>query len=236
MLGKQVQVALEQTQFSIGEGGPRKPLYQGYLYGSNGQIGQKCVFVMGLFHPQKSLHGRVIAIVDKGPGEKLIIAPEQAVYYKPEICAALRTVGVQPNRLLCLYEKSCGVVVFRRDMGGLRFLIVKNKNGRHWGFPKGHMEAGETEEQTAVREVLEETGLHVTVCNGFRETSEYHPFGKIKKQVVFFTAQVEGQRVTIQQAEIDRFQWATYNQATKLFRYENDLRVLCAVMRWLGKK
>lgn len=69
--------------------------------------------------------------------------------------------------------------------GRSAFLVVKNKNGRHWGFPKGHMEYGESERQTALREVLEETGLKVEILPGFRETCEYCPYGSIKSRWCF---------------------------------------------------
>ena len=56
-------------------------------------------------------------------------------------------------------EKSCGAVVLRKNQGRLQVLLIKHINGGHWAFPKGHVERGETEEQTALREIKEETGL-----------------------------------------------------------------------------
>ena len=61
------------------------------------------------------------------------------------------------------YEYSCGAVVFTRIGGEPHYVLVRAKDqpmGCH-GFPKGHMEAGETEEQTALREIYEEVGLRV---------------------------------------------------------------------------
>ena len=60
-------------------------------------------------------------------------------------------------------EKSCGAVVLRKNQGRLQVLLIKHINGGHWAFPKGHVEPGETEEQTALREIKEETGLSVTL-------------------------------------------------------------------------
>ena len=59
------------------------------------------------------------------------------------------------------YEKSCGALVFRQDpkTGRMYILMIRHKHGGHRSFPKGHVEAGETEHQTAIREVEEETGL-----------------------------------------------------------------------------
>ena len=59
-------------------------------------------------------------------------------------------------------EKSCGAIVFRKFHGNVEILLINHANGGHWSFPKGHVEDGETEVETATREIFEETGLTVT--------------------------------------------------------------------------
>ena len=66
-------------------------------------------------------------------------------------------------------EKSCGIVVFDDNN---RVLIVKQCKG-HYGFPKGHVEEGETEEETAIREVKEETNCDAKIIDGFRFKYSY---------------------------------------------------------------
>ena len=61
------------------------------------------------------------------------------------------------------HEKSCGAVVFSRFDGAWHVLLIRHDHGRHTSFPKGHVEAGETERQTAEREIFEETGVRVRV-------------------------------------------------------------------------
>ena len=56
-------------------------------------------------------------------------------------------------------EKSCGAVVYRYNNDVLEVLLIRHRFGGHWSFPKGHVEEGENEFQTALREVKEETGL-----------------------------------------------------------------------------
>ena len=68
---------------------------------------------------------------------------------------------------------SRGAVVYRDIKGEVRYLLIKNKRSAHWGFPKGHIEPGETKKQTAIREVLEETGIHVRIIDGFESISKY---------------------------------------------------------------
>ena len=56
-------------------------------------------------------------------------------------------------------EKSCGALVYRKKQDKVELLLIKHRNGGHWSFPKGHVESGENEYQTALREIKEETGL-----------------------------------------------------------------------------
>ena len=231
MLGKRVEVELEKQE-ALHNPQPLR-LYRGKIVSM--PFHGRPVYLMGVRPQPRRFRGMVIAIVERGEQERIIVAPEGSVYYEPELRAAVSAAeGKVPRKILCLYEKSCGAVVFWRQKGGpTLFLLVKNRNGRHWGFPKGHMEAGESEEETAVREVCEETGLQIQICEGFREVSAYRPFGRIRKQVVFFMAEKQEGNVIIQHTEIDRFQWATASQAQSLFRYENDRRVLRAALQWL---
>ena len=99
------------------------------------------------------------------------------------------------------YEYSCGAVVFTRIGGVPHYLLVRAKDQRKGchGFPKGHMEPGETEEQTALREIFEETGLRVQLLEGFRAVTEY-PLPcppDTRKRVVFFLAEYKNQPVRI---------------------------------------
>ena len=57
-------------------------------------------------------------------------------------------------------EKSCGAVLYRREGGAVRYLIVRSHSG-HISFPKGHMDGDESEKQTARREIADETGVQV---------------------------------------------------------------------------
>ncbi|MDP4121329.1 MAG: NUDIX domain-containing protein [Bacillota bacterium] len=164
-----------------------------------------------------------------------IMVPVGEVYYKPEIESILSSVPIAKfNRISCLYEKSCGAVVYCYMFHEIRILLVKNHNGRYWSFPKGHMEEGEDEVQTALRELKEETGLDVRIFEGFREISDYCPYGNIKKRVVFFLAESKDNHVIIQQKEIDNFVWATFDDAKKLCCFENDQRVIQKAKEFLG--
>jgi len=93
------------------------------------------------------------------------------------------------------YEKSCGAVIFRRtDVWNV--LLIRHNKGRHVSFPKGHVEPGETESQTAEREILEETGLRVRVDKRFRAENRYNIRPDTQKLVVIFAAVTEFDKIT----------------------------------------
>ena len=168
-----------------------------------------------------------VAEFDGLDGERAIVAPHGEIFYEPEVRNMLaRLRNVKLINISCLYEKSCGAVIFYKTRQDTKILLVKNNNGRYWSFPKGHIEDGENEHQTAIREIKEETGLDVTIFNGFREVSEYCPFGKIRKRVVFFLARAFTDNVKIQEEEIDSYIWVDLQQARKMCSYDNDLRII----------
>ena len=183
------------------------------------------------------MFGIVIAVATfKGVGEKLIVAPEGEIYYEPDIVDKLGALhNVKLEKISCLYEKSCGAIILYKNGDKVKTLLVKNHNGRNYSFPKGHVEKGESEKQTAIREVKEETGLDITIIDSFREVSDYCPFGKIKKRVVFFMAQTFSDKVTIQEEEIDSYIWVDLFEAHHKCTYDNDLRVIRKAKENLNK-
>lgn len=84
------------------------------------------------------------------------------------------------------------------------------------------MEAGETEEDTARREIKEETGLDVLLDTGFRETVNYSPKKNTKKTVVYFVGMVASHELIPQQDEISELRWLEIEQAGNVLTYDND--------------
>ena len=134
------------------------------------------------------------------------------------------------------FEKSCGAVVFTRVDGEIRYVLARSLRG-HYGFPKGHVENGETEEETALREIREEVGLRPALVPGFREISEYTlPVSGIPKQVVIFLAEYRDQRIVPQKEELMSAELVSYRKAMELLPYENDRRILKAAEEFLCRK
>ena len=206
----------------------KKGVYTGYISKcANKKYRRTSIVVFSRTPLPDVVHCTVIATTQLNSNIKFIAAPSGQIFYEPEIKELLGEVrNVRYNKMTCLYEKSCGAIVFHRFSDGIKVLLVKNHNGRYWSFPKGHIEKGENEHQTATREIKEETGLSVNFYDNYRQTSDYVPFGKIKKRVVFFLAESKTSNVKIQRSEIDLYTWVSFADAQKMCRYENDLRVL----------
>lgn len=123
-------------------------------------------------------------------------------------------------------EYSCGAVVFSLQESSPRYLLVYDS---HFGFPKGHMEKGETEEETALREVYEETGLQVKLDTSFREVICYELPKKpgVYKQVTFFLTSFDPRKQgPSARNEISRIVSVDYEDAIALLWHEELKRVL----------
>ena len=127
-------------------------------------------------------------------------------------------------------DKSCGVVLLNSN----KVLLLKHssassRGGGHWDFPKGHMDAGETEIQTALRELEEETGIaNVIVVDGFRDTITYtfpRDRKRIGKEVVFFLANTTERKVCLSHEHID-YRWLDFDSAFSRLTYDTARHVL----------
>ncbi|MEK7664645.1 MAG: NUDIX domain-containing protein [Patescibacteria group bacterium] len=140
-------------------------------------------------------------------------------------------------------EKSAGAIIFREEAGIRYYLLLhyktESRRGGHWGFAKGHIEEGETEFQTAKREVLEETGIKdIRIISGFKEFEKYF-FRKnyglkgeaknkapwVFKLVVFYLVETNTKEVKISEEHSD-FMWLPYEVAVKKITFKNAKNLL----------
>ncbi|MGN0696133.1 MAG: bis(5'-nucleosyl)-tetraphosphatase [Oscillospiraceae bacterium] len=124
------------------------------------------------------------------------------------------------------FEKSCGAVVYRKHHGNTEILLIKHLNSGHWSFPKGHVEEGETEVETALREIKEETDIDVMIDPTFRETVTYFPKKETQKVVVYFMAKAKNFDFTPQETEIADIRWVDICHAASMLTYENDKTIV----------
>ena len=125
-----------------------------------------------------------------------------------------------------LHEKSCGAIVYRKYHGNTEILLIKHINSGHWSFPKGHVEDGETEVETAMREIKEETDIDVIIDPTFRETVTYSPKKDTMKVVVYFLARARNVDYHPQEDEIAEVRWVDISYASNILSYENDKTIV----------
>ena len=125
------------------------------------------------------------------------------------------------------YEKSCGGVVFTRRGNEILYVIVRHLGG-HCGFPKGHMEPGEDERTTALREIREEVGLDCSLVEGFRMAEEYPLPNKpgVTKQVVYFLAEYSHQEIRHQEEELQAAYLLPFEKAVSMLPFVEAKNVL----------
>lgn len=172
------------------------------------------VYVLGVDHPVSDFDGIVIGAIRRRDDveDKLVVAPERKRFHQAEIAEA---VAFQEQyfstSIQSIFQKSCGVVPYRIVNGKPEFLLLFQRFSKTWSFPKGHMEPGESEAQTALRELKEESGLDATLISLSRISIEYNISPLICKQVVLFLGQVQG-KTELQEQEILKHQWVKESQ------------------------
>lgn len=127
-------------------------------------------------------------------------------------------------------EKSCGCIILN-DKNEI-LLILQTKG--HWGLPKGHIEEGETEEQTAIREVKEETNIDVIVNKNLRYSMVYNPKEDVEKEVVYFIAKNTSNNFKPQLEEVQEIKWLDIDNAINTITYENSKDLLRKVKKDLN--
>ncbi len=134
-------------------------------------------------------------------------------------------------------QQSAGIITFIKKDKEILYLVLHYLSG-HWDLPKGKLEAGETMEQAAHRELFEETQLKATIIPGFQESLDYRfrERGKhIKKTVTFFVGQTDQQKVVLSR-EHQGYEWLPYEDACKKLTYVNAQDILTKAHAFLKNK
>ena len=190
----------------------------GYIPGVMGGDGEEQdVYILGVDEPVERFTGRIIAAVRRSDDneDKLVAAPEGMEFHQAQIMEAIYFVEKYfESKVDSLVRRSCGVIPYRKTAGGVEYLLLLQTNG-FWSFPKGHMEAFESEQETALRELKEETGLDARLQSAYREMVCYPMESGRTKQVVVFPGEVSGD-VILQQTEAVSYRWVTAREAKQL--------------------
>ena len=123
-------------------------------------------------------------------------------------------------------EKSCGTIIIENN----KVLLIQQTDNA-WGFPKGHVENNETEQETAIRETKEETNLDVEIISNKKYIINYKINNDIDKEVVFFLAKKTSDKIKKQDEEIKNIKWVDLNQAFDIITYENTKGIYKEVLK-----
>ena len=139
-------------------------------------------------------------------------------------------------------EKSCGAIVFRRDME-IKYLLMHKPDSKgfhgYWGFVKGQVEEGEEEKDTVIRELKEETGIiEANFIEDFKD--EVNFFFKINnklisKKIKYYLLQVRVKGIKISM-EHDDYIWCNYDEAIIKLKFKSDKEILKRASLFLAKK
>lgn len=138
------------------------------------------------------------------------------------------------------FEKSCGAIVFRKN-SQIKYLLLYRKGDKNfkelWDFPRGNVEQGESEEETAIREIKEETGITDLKFYNFKTFFQF--FYKfqgelVKKKVIYLLAETQQQKVTLS-SEHQGYKWVTFEEALKLLTHKNSKESLEKAHQFLSK-
>jgi bis(5'-nucleosidyl)-tetraphosphatase len=125
-------------------------------------------------------------------------------------------------------EKSCGAVVFIKKDTDINFLLLHYEAG-HWDFVKGNIEPGESEKETVLRELQEETGIvDAQFIEGFKEKLEYfyrRQGATIHKQVIFYLIETHTEKVALSYEHVG-YTWLDYKNAMEKLTFKNAKDVL----------
>ena len=135
-----------------------------------------------------------------------------------------------------MFEKSCGTIPYTIKDNAVYYLLVKALDDGYCGFPKGHVEVGESEEETALHETWEETSVKPVLDKSFRYELSYRMDNGNDKTVVYFLA-VFSEQTPMRNAEFEIFQYLLlpFEKALNALTFDNSKEMLKSANEYLIK-
>lgn len=197
-----------------------------YLSEHNGRLAYAVGFPS---HDVGTFTAKTCAVIVRGGVEIPVMVPAKeygsSICYECNLLHSLGDLTQRGDILYPKFEKTCGAVMFTETDGARKYLLIKNESG-HIGFPKGHIDFGESEAETADREVFEETGLNFIQYGDFREEYTYSTKEGCIKTSVFFIGHYDYREPKIQEDEILDDWLLTYADAMRKLNFPEDRELL----------
>lgn len=210
-MGKCVRVVVDRP-VGYQHGDILYPVNYGYIPGTLAGDGEaQDAYILSVSEPVAEFEGQVIAAIRRKDDveDKLVVAPAGTVLHQGQIAEAVHFQEQYfDSKIISCFEKSCGVLPYRITNGKREFLLVFESYSKCWSLPKGHIEMGETDIQTALRELMEETGLTAKLDTSRCASIEYPISSFARKEVKFYLGQVEGEP-RVRDGEIEKDKWVT---------------------------
>ncbi len=135
-------------------------------------------------------------------------------------------------------EECAGVIPLRKnDRGEYEVLLVRHVRGNYLSFPKGHIDPGESSQETARRELFEETRLVPEKWfEGLLFREDYvveRPEGPVRKYVTYYAAVVTGEASLTDEREISEVRWFSFPEAREALTYPDSRRILSELQKAL---
>jgi bis(5'-nucleosidyl)-tetraphosphatase len=135
--------------------------------------------------------------------------------------------------------ESAGIVVYHRSDYQPVYLLLKYSNGGHWDFAKGKIEAGETKETAALRELREETGMQVTLDPAFEYSFSYtytQQDGRQARKTVYFFVGIANDMTVVLSSEHMQYAWVGYDDAVSMITFDTAKQLLMQVDTFIMHK
>ena len=181
----------------------------------NNQLIKAYIIQVKKININSNYRGKIIGILEKETQKVVIVSDDDSKMEYIQLVEFFKDFEeFKDFKYKCQFETSSGAIVYKIINGQPEYCVIYSKNNFP-GFPKGHIEYGENERQTAIREVKEEVGLNIQLKDGFRESISYIVHDtSIEKTVIFFLAEIDSnQKININENEISKYEFVTYEKA-----------------------
>ena len=131
-------------------------------------------------------------------------------------------------------EMSAGAVLYTIINNKINYLVSLDFHN-NWGFPKGHLEQGETSTEAAIREIKEEVGIDATLDTNFKKELIYVMPNGIEKHSIYYIGRFMDQIPSKQLSEVQDIKILPYEKALDTLSFENMKDVLIQANKYIEK-